>query len=37
MNMNFHIKVLVWLLVLLGKIPGSEISGCCMKSMFLTL
>lgn len=37
MNMNFHIKVLVWLLVLLGKIPGSESPGDCMKSMFLTL
>ena len=37
MNMNFHIKVLVWLLVLLGKIPRSEIAGCCMKSMFFTL
>ena len=24
--MNFHIKVLVWFLVLLGKIPGSEIA-----------
>lgn len=37
MNMNFHIKVLVWLLVLLGKTPRSEIAGYCMKSMFLPL
>lgn len=33
--MNFHIKVLVWFLVLLGKIPRSEIAGSYEKYIFL--